>query len=72
MNNSKLKPSEELAILEAYALELWILAVREYEKKNNPRLLQKQLQQAVESEDFERACVLRDRLAQKNPIYNPK
>ena len=67
MNNSKLKPSDELAILEAYALQLWILACREYEKKNNPRLLQKELQQAVESEDFERACILRDRLEKIKP-----
>ena len=65
MNNSKLKPSEELAILEAYALELWILAVREYERKNNPRLLKKELEQAVACEDFERACVLRDLIASK-------
>ena len=65
MNKSNTKPSEELAVLEALAVQMWILAVREYERKNNPRLLKKELEQAVACEDFERACVLRDLIASK-------
>lgn len=65
MKNCRKKPSKEMVeVLEAIALNMWLIAVREYENNNNPRLLNKQLSEALACEDYERACLLRDRLAQ--------